>query len=260
MESLADIHDPGLTPGGLANVKEFYKVYPFLRAPQIIITSHLRRCLQTALRIRETLPNSGNSIRIVAHPDLQEVSIQLCDTGSPLDVLREEYPSIDFPDELFPVDYPRLRHVKPVKKNTPYDNEPPLLDVRAKRFREYLSESVQEQEIIIITHGKFVHYLFNCWSGEPGRSHSGCIPLDYGRALPCIIPDVPSPELELNPFMDYFGPWYLAEGDIIDRDPNVYAYGQRDCGIFTDDEVRNAVDLPLTENEIAYRLSSALIA
>jgi broad specificity phosphatase PhoE len=186
-EYLYQIHDPGLTPGGIEEPKLFAQLYPFLRTPQIIITSHLRRALQMSLHISLSLGNDNpgsQSIRIVAHPDLQEVSREPCDTGTPLDLLREEFPTIDFPDALFPQAYRRDANVEPDKWDSIYDNVPVLLSARASRIREFIKNELEETEIIVVTHGCFLHFLFNRWTGIPGDSHSASAELQPGEAQP----------------------------------------------------------------------------
>ena len=219
-------------------------MYPFLREPKVIVTSHLRRCLQTAVYISESLKSATENFRIIANPDLQDVSVQLCDTGSPLDVLREEFPAIEFRDDLFPDNYPRLRHIKPEKKGTEFNDEPHLLAKRADRVRRFLSENLAEKEIIVITHWAFGHYLFNRWSGEPGKSYSGLFSLQQGQAHPCILPETPTAELKLSPLVGYDGPLYSGKGELEDWEPDVYAYRERDCGIFTNSKIRDAVGSP----------------
>src|SRR5438046_6571336 len=114
-----------------------------------------------ALKIKshldEARPDLGR-IRIVAHPDLQEVSVRPCDTGSPLDVLRAEFPSIEFPDSVFPEIYPRSAEVRVVKWDTIFDDTPTLLAARAERIREYIKNVLVETEIIVISHGSFLHF------------------------------------------------------------------------------------------------------
>ena len=243
MDILDNIHDPGLTPGGILNAGEFCRVYPFLRKPEIIVTSHLRRSLQTALIVRDSLYSSGiitKTIRIVANPDLQGESIWPSDTGSPLEILRKQFPTVEFPDELFPDIYPRQANIRPEKKGTIYDDEPDLLATRAKRFRNYL-QGVSEQEVIVVTHGSFARYLINFWEGEPGRSFCGSIELMHGNAQPYIMPQDPSSNAELTPFVPYLGTTFSNEGELKDCDPYVYAYMPRDCGIFTDEKIANAI-------------------
>lgn len=242
-EFLYQIHDPGLTPGGHKEARLFAERYPHLQAPQIILASQSRRCLQMALEINtylsETRPDLGR-IRIVAHPDLQEVSVRPCDTGSPLDVLRTEFPSIEFPDAVFPEIYPRSTEIKVQKWDTMFDDVPRLLAERAERIRKYIKNNLDENEIIVISHGSFLHFLINCWAGEPGNSRSLATQLQPGDAKPFILPGTSIPGLEFKRFVDYVGPDYPPEWRLEDYDDEVALRGIRDCGIFTIERVRNA--------------------
>jgi broad specificity phosphatase PhoE len=242
-EYLYQIHDPGLTPGGHKEARLFAQRYPHLQAPQIILASQLRRCLQMALEIKsylaEARPDLG-SIRIVAHPDLQEVSIRPCDTGSPLDVLRAEFPIIEFPDTVFPEIYPRSMEVKVNKRNTIFDDTPALLAARADRIREYIKNDLDETEIIVISHGSFLHFLLNQWAGEPGNSRSLAPQLQPGDAKPFTLPGSSLLGLAFEQLVRYYGPDFPPELREEDYDDEVALRGIRDCGIFTIERVRNA--------------------
>jgi broad specificity phosphatase PhoE len=222
---------------------EFCNQYHHLRNVQVIVSSHLRRCIQTSLNVLSVLIESGKAAettRIIAHPDLQEVSIKLCDTGSPLDVLRQEFPTVDFLDDNFPTDYPRLAHIKPEKLRTIYDDKSELLAARAERFRRYLKEGLSETEILVVTHGSFAHFLFDQWAGEPGESGSISQQLHHGQVN---FVTMPGPELaghDLKVFRRWVGPGYPITFDFLDLSPRVCDHGTRDCGIFTPDKVRNA--------------------
>src|SRR3981189_2154647 len=111
------------------DVKSFPTLYRHLRSPSIVVTSPLRRCLQTAVYAFGEQAKTG-TIRIIAHPDLQEVSNCPCDTGTPLDLLRNEFPVVEFPDEIFPAVWPRSAEARPVKRGTIYADKPKLLDNR----------------------------------------------------------------------------------------------------------------------------------
>ena len=183
---------------------------------------------------------AAETVRIIAHPDLQEVSIKLCDTGSPLDVLREEFPSVEFLDDNFPAEYPRSAHIKPIKFGTIYGDKSELLAARAQRFLEYLKEGLSETEILVVTHGSFAHFLFNQWDGEPGETISIASQLHYGQAKFATIPGPGLPGHDLKVFKRYAGPGYPVSFDFLDFSPEVCDRGARDCGIFTPDEVRYA--------------------
>lgn len=196
-----------------------------------------------SLHISSSLSNdypASQSIRIVAHPDLQEVSTEPCDTGTPLDILREEFPTIDFPDALFPEEYPRDRTLEPDKWGSIYDDDPELLAARAGRIREFIKGGLEETEIILVTHGSFIHYLFNRWTGEPG-SHSASAQLQPGEAQPMTMPGKSFPEQDFQPLIQYAGPLYPLKWKLQDYEPRILYFETRDCGIFTNETIRNAV-------------------
>merc|ERR1712146_751360 len=56
---------------------------------QLLVASPLRRTLQTALGICQA--RKDIELEILAHPDVQECMPVPCDTGRPLQALREEF-------------------------------------------------------------------------------------------------------------------------------------------------------------------------
>jgi hypothetical protein len=180
------------------------------------------------------------SVRIIAHPDLQEVSNRPCDTGTPLDVLREEFPVIQFPDALFPESYPRAPVSVPSKEGTVFDDVPQLLNERAQHIREYIKGQLDETEIILISHGSFVHFLLNWWAREPGKSRSFSTQLQLGQARPFTLPGKNLPGLEFEPLVSYAGPGYPLGSKLQDFKDEIALRGKRDCGIFTVESVKNA--------------------
>ena len=141
---------------------------------------------------------------------------------------------------IFPDEYPRSADIEPTKKDTVFDDVPDLLAARARRIREYLKYRLDETEIIIISHGSFIHFLLDWWAGEPGKSRSLSTQLQFGRAKPFTIPGRTLPGLELEPLVDYSGPYYPLTSKQEDFSDAVSLRGIRDCGIFTVESVRNA--------------------
>jgi broad specificity phosphatase PhoE len=102
------IRDPLLTAKGMKQAKKILKNYQFLNHPSLILTSPLRRTIQTVLQAFHPSFNglAAKSFptcpRIIALPHLQECSELLCDTGLSLAFLKSEYGQyIEFPDEFF---------------------------------------------------------------------------------------------------------------------------------------------------------------
>lgn len=239
IENLSQIHDPGLTPGGIKDAKLFTVLYPNLRKPTIIVSSPLRRCLQTAIHAFGSQIKS-RELRVVANPDLQEVSTSLCDTGTPLDVLREEFPDVEFPDNVFPEIWPRIRNKIPPKDGTIYADVDQALLRREERIRDWI-RALDDMEVIVITHGDFAHFIFDCWAGEPGNSVSYGTQLLNGQAQAMTLPNKSLPPAKFQPCgtLMHIAPDYPAEGIWEDESPEVYLDGVRDCGIFTPSELKH---------------------
>lgn len=238
-ESEADvlqIHDPGLTPMGREAARRFRKLYKYHIKPTLIVSSPLRRCLQTTTIAFGPMIRSGE-VRAIAHPGLQECSTKPCDTGTPLKVLREEFPAIQFPDELFPRSaWPRNRSFQVRKIGTVYDDVPGLLLQRAVNFRKWLREEVSDQEVIVVTHGGFVHFFFDMWDDLPGESGSRGFDLGLGKAIPMTLaaPDLPDEGFCSCPLGVDVEPYYGLDIE----DAAGLANVARDCGIFTSDRLR----------------------
>jgi len=199
-----EIHDPGLTPRGKEEARQFPQLYEYHIKPTLVVSSPLRRCLQTTAIAFGPMIHSGE-LRALAHPGLQEISNDICDTGTPLDDLRREFPEIQFRDELFPQDaWPRSDQFE--KSGTIYANKPTLLRRRAVEFREWLRD-VEDTEIIVVTHGGFVHFLYDDWRGFPGESWSNGVQLENAEALPMTLP---GPQCEDGGFRRC--PWDISVG------------------------------------------------
>jgi len=214
------------------DAKRFADLYRHLRAPNLVVTSPLRRCLQTAMYAFGSQANSG-TIQIIAHPDLQEVSNRPCDTGTPLDLLRTEFPMIEFPEELFPDCWPRSADEMPKKEDTIYDDKPELLYARSVRIKQWIKDADAE-EIVVVTHGSFAHFLVNDWAGAPGASMSVAFQLANGVARTLTMPGKTLPGIEFGAFATGVGPSYSVLSIREDDLPRVYRYGKRDAGVFTD--------------------------
>jgi broad specificity phosphatase PhoE len=179
----------------------------------------------------------SGEVRALSHPGLQEVSNDPCDTGTPLDELREEFPDIQFLDELFPLDaWPRTRSIELRKTGTIYDDQPGPLLARAVNFRKWLREEVNDKEIIVVTHGGFMHFFYDQWDDVPGDSGSGGFQLDNAQAVPMTLAgvDLPDEGFRSCPLGVYPGPYINVEIE----DASDLADVPRDCGIFTPDRLR----------------------
>ncbi|KAI5920997.1 histidine phosphatase superfamily [Camillea tinctor] len=91
------IHDPDLTKVGRDQCKTLRQALmedPTAQIAELVITSPMRRTIQTALSSVDWLLEKG--IPIQADAGWQENSNKPCDTGSPIDKVAAEFPTVDF--------------------------------------------------------------------------------------------------------------------------------------------------------------------
>ncbi|KAH8646741.1 histidine phosphatase superfamily [Xylariales sp. PMI_506] len=100
-----DIHDPDLSETGFGQLKDLRENLmqnPLAQNAGLIITSPMRRTIQTTLGSLDWLMAKG--IKVEADADWQENSAKPCDTGSPAPALAKEFPDVDFStlDPVYP--------------------------------------------------------------------------------------------------------------------------------------------------------------
>ena len=163
MNDDTDIHDPVLTPLGVEQAIGIPETYSLFNKPTLILVSPLRRCIQSALYafhpdFNITATKYFTQIpRILAMPHLQETAESPCDTGSPLEQLKRDYGKyVTFEDRFFETDDWL------VKSGTSFANNNQLLNERAEFVRKFIIEQ-PDQEIIVMTHADFSHFLVNRW-------------------------------------------------------------------------------------------------
>ncbi|KAF3933434.1 hypothetical protein ABW19_dt0210305 [Dactylella cylindrospora] len=162
--------DPPLTPLGHEQSKQLGRKFPNPQNIGIILTSPLRRAIQTSLSAFHDIldkqyfpPEPGRSevggVKLVLYADVQERSNLGSDIGSPSDVLKREFPRLD---------HSSLSDGWQIKEGI-YSTADEVVEQRANRVREHLrdlSESLAgdaRKDIVIVTHGVFMKFL----SGEP---------------------------------------------------------------------------------------------
>lgn len=84
------LRDPSLTVTGEDQAKALGSTFPYMRQVRRVISSPMRRAVQTALRAFGPIIQE-RSFKIVLVPELQEASARPSDTGSPPIELREEF-------------------------------------------------------------------------------------------------------------------------------------------------------------------------
>ncbi|KAJ5110275.1 hypothetical protein N7532_002920 [Penicillium argentinense] len=158
--------DPCLTLLGLQQATQLTQTFPHASHVGIILSSPLRRTIQTTLAAFQHVldkryfdPDSGHGIEngatLILDPDLQERSALPCDTGSTSQALEAAFPRLDFKD---------LAEGWQVKEGL-YAPEDEAVNERAKRVRSRvaeLSDYLKNQErkhVVIVTHGIFMKFL-----------------------------------------------------------------------------------------------------
>lgn len=163
--------DPLLTPLGeeqCATLQQTYGVDNHAKV-RLLVSSPLRRTLQTTLL--SFAPVSQRGIRVLAVPELQEVSAMPSDVGTARAELEQQ-------QQLFPadkVDLSRL-HIGWTNKGpgSPYAFALPVLAARARSARRVLRDLTKDlgadDRVVVVTHGGFLHFLTEDYEGvDPGR-------------------------------------------------------------------------------------------
>ena len=117
--------------------------------------------------------NLSQPPRIIALPHLQEAKDYTSNTGSPLEQLEKWFGKyVTFPEGLW-------EHW-PEKSGTPFAYRDDLCAARAHFVHEFILQQ-PEQEIIIMSHGEFCHFMVNQWDdgSNPERWIEQKMPRDF---------------------------------------------------------------------------------
>jgi len=146
------VHDPSLTLLGEAQCHELSKEFPSEPPVDLLVSSPLKRTIQTTLFGFKKQVESGVKVEILA--ELQEVEELPCDTGSSRDDLEKE--------ELFKgLDFSSLPDDWNSKKGK-WAPDPRSVGERARIARKWL-KSRSESHVVVVLHGGFLHYLTEDW-------------------------------------------------------------------------------------------------
>jgi broad specificity phosphatase PhoE len=141
------IIDPPLTEFGIHQAQLLRQTFSRQEQVAIILTSPLRRGIQTALGGFGYLAEKG--VPIIVYPDIQPRNPKPSDYGSERAVLEDEFPALDFSV---------LNDVWP-KRDGIFADEKTAISESGRRIRRHLAKLVQELEgkekkdIVLVTHG-----------------------------------------------------------------------------------------------------------
>ena len=146
--------DPLLTPFGEKQCYDLAQSFPDHESIELLVCSPLRRTIYTTLlAFSQDLDRCGT---VIALPEAQETADVPCDTGSDVSALRQE-----MADK--PVDLSRVTDGWNSKSGR-WAPIPKALEKRAKEVRQWL-KARPEKAIVLVTHGGFVHYFTEDWTG-----------------------------------------------------------------------------------------------
>lgn len=124
----------------------------------------MRRTLRTCLLGFSSAVDAGK--RVIAQPEIQEVSSLPCDIGSAPELLVEEFGSEK-------VDFGLVKEGWNDKSpGSPWEPEMAKLEQRARRARLWLRELGEKSQgvegevhIVVVSHGGYIHFFTQDWDG-----------------------------------------------------------------------------------------------
>jgi broad specificity phosphatase PhoE len=152
--------DPDLTNTGTSQAITLGRSFPYLTPDSLIVASPLRRTLNTAIYAFSDHLSTTKS-KILALPELQELSQWPCDTGSSLASLLTEF-------REHPVDFEKVTHDWDSKDGCFAPSERRTLQ-RMTNMRQWLYER-EEQNIVCVGHGHCLQLLVGEGSYEEIRA------------------------------------------------------------------------------------------
>ncbi|MCJ1450067.1 hypothetical protein MMC28_000395 [Mycoblastus sanguinarius] len=147
------ILDPSLTPFGEAQCRDLAERFPYHKSVELLVASPLRRTIYTTLYSFK--PDIERGVKVIALPEVQETADVPCDTGSDVGILREE-----MKDK--PIDLSRVKEGWNSKTGK-WAPTAGAIGNRAKEARQWL-KARPEKEIVLVTHGGFLHYFTEDWT------------------------------------------------------------------------------------------------
>lgn len=164
------IHDPLLTQLGHEQCAKLRENFPRHAEVDLVTASPLRRTIYTALESFGPVFDSHPGTKLIALPDVQETSDVPCDTGSDPSVLKEEFAGkpVDL-DMVYEGWNNKTGRFAPTNK---------ALKERALAARRWL-KARPEKEIIVVTHGGYLHYFTDDWEDSSQYQGTGWTNTEY---------------------------------------------------------------------------------
>ncbi|KAL9131648.1 MAG: hypothetical protein Q9217_000459 [Psora testacea] len=162
------IPDPDLTPYGEEQCRHLAQSFPYHSSVELLVCSPLRRTIYTTLLGFK--PEIDRGVKVIALPEVQETGDVPCDTGTDIAVLRKEM-------EGKPIDLGRLTD----GWNSNIGKWSPAAEAVKKRAREVRQwlKARPEKEIVVVTHGGFLHFITEDWAGYQEGLGTGWSNVEY---------------------------------------------------------------------------------
>jgi broad specificity phosphatase PhoE len=184
-----DLRDPDLTPHGQLQCLDLRNAsFADQLSISLVVASPLRRTLHSAFTIFEEALKSGGNCHplILALPDAQETSDDLCDTGCDPSELRQMVIENGWPVDLDLVQdgwNDKSQHSR-------YSPSAAAIKMRARDVRAILRLKIHELEtagcsdvrIVLVSHGGFLHFFTDDWEDAaryPGTGWTNCEAREY---------------------------------------------------------------------------------
>ncbi|KAJ2975270.1 hypothetical protein NUW58_g8407 [Xylaria curta] len=167
------LRDPNLTSEGESQAFQLGCSYAYMRRISHIVASPMTRTIRTAIIAFEEILAEGK--RVILLPELQETGANPSNTGQPPEDLEETFqPYVD----ISVLDN-KWFHKVPGSKYLP---DVALVEARARQARIFLRELAQygpdDAHIVVVSHGGFLHFLTEDYSGLSERYTT-----TYGNAM-----------------------------------------------------------------------------
>ncbi|KAL1840318.1 hypothetical protein VTJ49DRAFT_571 [Mycothermus thermophilus] len=181
--------DPDLTPLGIEQCARLRQAFPYHDKVTHLVASPLKRTLKTCLLAfgdgdGKDGGEGNRKERVIALPEIQEISPLPCDVGSPVENLAAEFgESVDL--SLVEAIGPGAAWTDKRSKDSPFVPSAARLEARARKARVFLRKlgrDVQQQQqqqegkdahIVVVTHGGFLHFLTQDFDGVDVQAGTG---------------------------------------------------------------------------------------
>mmetsp|Transcript_29340 Transcript_29340/g.73635 ORF Transcript_29340/g.73635 Transcript_29340/m.73635 type:complete len:276 (-) Transcript_29340:128-955(-) len=155
--------DAVLTPFGLEQCGALAKLTAGLAGVELLVTSPLRRCVQTALHGFQ--PHIDRGVPLIALESVRETVNFTCDRRISISELSGEFPSLDFSyceEDVDPIwaAYAEKFGSQDDWRSHRESDDPKHIAARARDFLQWVAER-DEGELLVSSHSAFLHHVFN---------------------------------------------------------------------------------------------------